>query len=878
MRARLVCLGVVLLLGCSGGAGPADGAVDGSTLIPVGVETVAPASVRAGQTLAVSCVLVDAMGETFAAPPELEPTLRFVPDTSVERAEDGTWFATRAGEVEVACAFSELRMTDDSPSVVEVLPGDPARTVARVAPDSMPAGAETVVDCDVYDAWGNLVEDAEPTRRAEPSDGSNTFDGPYGQFLHAGRFDVYCDLAGAESRGALLEVYPNVPASLVLARVPDQPVYGIGQTIEIERLVHDRFGNLVTDVEVPTVSEPGGQELGEGRYRYLADGLYTVTATVSPPTEGDVPIVASTEILVDGSGPAIGCDGPTDGEIVNVAPGSHITFRGSVSDLTGVRTVRVNGTPIAIGEDGTFLTPLVTQYGINFVDLAAVDGSGREASRTCAFLVADTWAPDDRTASDSLSLRLRQDAFDDSNRGDGLDSLADVLHTVLNSRGLRDQLHSALLAANPLKPSSCDQGGPFGTCLLRSEVIYRNSEIRGPNTASLTLVDGGLRAAVHVENLRIQVRIHGSIAGIGYDTTGWVTFSSADVGLTFDASLAAGRPRVSVRPGSVSVSVGSISTDFSGLDGAIVDVAVSLFNGTVRTLVANTLRDWVTSNFDGVLDGVLGGLDIESLGTSFDVPRLDSSESIPLSFNVGFSSLGTTSSRMLFGTATRFSAPPAHARPTLGAPVRSGARLLDAGGTGSTAVAVHELVMEQAIHALWRGGFFDATLGSAILGGDLPAGLEATMTTGLPPVVQLRTDGRTELALGAVTLVLRYPDLFAEPIVMTLGARASMAVALSGEDLTFSDVRIEELYFSTGLTSLDMGTRDTIEGFLQRLLQRVVYSALEGALPSLPIPSFTLPSSLSTYGLPAGAELGIVSPSLSPEPPHFVLRGNFAVR
>jgi hypothetical protein len=62
------------------------------------------------------------------------------------------------------------------------------------------------------------------------------------------------------------------------------------------------------------------------------------------------------------------------------------------------------------------------------------------------------------------------------------------------------------------------------------------------------------------------------------------------------------------------------------------------------------------------------------------------------------------------------------------------------------------------------------------------------------------------------------------------------------------------------------------------LLERVMYSAIDGALPAIPIPSFTLPSSLGTYGLPVGAVLGITTPTLSTEPPHFVLRGGFAVR
>jgi hypothetical protein len=191
---------------------------------------------------------------------------------------------------------------------------------------------------------------------------------------------------------------------------------------------------------------------------------------------------------------------------------------------------------------------------------------------------------------------------------------------------------------------------------------------------------------------------------------------------------------------------------------------------------------------------------------------------------------------------------------------------------------VHESLLNQAVHALWRGGFFDATLDGASLGGGLPAGVSARIATGLPPVAEIRTDGRTMLSLGAMTVDLTYPELFAEPIRVTLGARASLATRMVGEDLSFSDVRIEEIYFSTDLASLDMATRDTIEGFLTRLLQRVAGSALEGALPAIPIPSFELPSSLSTFGLPAGARLGLTSPSFAAERPHFVLRGGFAVR
>lgn len=874
-RAGLFCLALAMTA-CGDGMMVADGGTDGGEpLIPVAVDTSAPSTVRAGAPLPVSCLLIDEAGETFTPPPELDRSLRFAPRDSVLRMEDGSYVATLAGRLEVGCSFPSLRLSDDTPAIVEVTPGHPARAVASLDFDSVEAGETARVTCDVFDAYGNRVTGAASTVRADPMDEGNTFEGTLGRFTRAGRFDVHCDVPGAVSVPAELEVRPGLPASLVLARVPDQPVYAIGQVIDIARIVTDEYGNEVPSADVPVTSDPVGQQLGDGRFRYLEDGVYTLTATVTPPTHDDVPLRESVTVIVDGSGPAISCDDPLDGAILDRAAGT-LTFNGSVADLSGVTGVRVNGDSVPVDGSGAFSHTLDAHYGINFVDVAAVDSAGRETSRTCAFLLADTWAPDDRTTDDMLSLRMRQAAFDDANRGDPLDSLGDVLDTVLNSTGLRDQLHTSLVASNPLKPSGCDQR-VFGVCVLRSEVIYLDSEINGPNTTTLNLVNGGLRANVTLRNVRVRVRVRGHVSGINYDTRGWVTFDSIDVRAIFDTSLSGGRPSMRVRPGSVSVTVGRISTDFSGLSGAIIDIVVGLFNGSIRDLVAGLVRDWVTDNFNEILDDVIGGLDISTLGTTFDVPRLDGGEDIPLSFGVGFSTLSTTASRMLFGIGTRFSAPAAHARPTLGAPSRPAPHILDAGGGGSTAVAVHETILNQALHALWRGGFFDATLDSASIGG-VPEGVSAQLATGLPPVAMVEDSDRVELSLGAVALLLRYPELFSEPIFVTLGVRASMGARLAGEDLAFEDFRIEDLFFSTDLASLDMGTRDTLEGFLTRLLERVLRPALNDALPALPIPSFALPASLSAYGLPGGARLGIVSPSLAFEAPHFVLRGDFAVR
>lgn len=874
----LCVFGALALVGCDDNLMVADAGGDaGVEIDAVDVDTIAPMQIQAGQPLAIACVLIDRMGEQIAPPAGLDVSYRFVPRDSAVQLEDGQWAATQVGILEVACTFPTLRLTDATPAQVEVLPGDAAYVVTSLDLDSIEAGELVDVTCDVYDAYGNRVDSAAPTVRSEPADDANTFEGLTGRFERAGSFDLYCEVPGAISRPAELEVRPGLPATLVLARVPFQDIYARGQVIDIQRIVADRFGNQIPDALVPTTSAPNGQQLGDGRWRYDNDGRYEITATVQGPTEGGVPLSRSTIVVVDGNGPAISCDEPLNGAILDRAPGGTITFRGSVADISGISEVRVNGLPVSVNAVGLFETDLVTEYGVNFVDLAAVDGAGREASRTCAFLVADTWAPDSRTFADTLSLRLRQEAFDDANRADGLDSLTDVLHSVLNSTGLRDELHTTLSASPTLKPDGCDQR-VLGVCVLSSRVRYQDLEIRGPNTVALDLVNGGLRGTIRVENLRVRIRVDGRVAGIRYDTTGWVTFRSVQVNAIFDTRLAGGRPQIAVRPGSVTTSVGSIDTSFSGLDGAIINIVVDLFNGTVRNLVAGLVRDFVTSDLNSILDGLVGSLDISSLGTSFDVPRLDSSETIPLTFGVGFTTLNATPMRALFGIGTRFFTPPAHARPTLGAPSQSGARLLDVSGSDTSAVAVHESLINQALHALWRGGFFDATLDATTIGSGVPAGVEAEMSTGITPVARITDEDRMELSIGAINLRLRYPALFATPINISLGVRASMSATLVADDLVFGDFRIDTLYFSTDQVSLDMSSRDTVEGFLRRLLERVIGPALNSALPAVPIPTFTLPASLSTYGLPAGAELGITTPSLSMEEPHAVLRGGFAVR
>src|SRR5690606_8257786 len=129
--------------------------------------------------------------------------------------------------------------------------------------------------------------------------------------------------------------------------------------------------------------------------------------------------------------------------------------------------------------------------------------------------------------------------------------------------------------------------------------------------------------------------------------------------------------------------------------------------------------------------------------------------------------------------------------------------------------------------------------------------------------------------IGGMRLTLVLPGIIDDPLTLDLGAIATADIQLQGNDLLFQNLQIQELYFSATTVSLDQQTRTVLEGFLSDLLQSLLFDAVNNGLPALPIPSFELPTSLAVYGLPAGANLGIIGPALSTSLYHFVLTGSF---
>jgi hypothetical protein len=144
-------------------------------------------------------------------------------------------------------------------------------------------------------------------------------------------------------------------------------------------------------------------------------------------------------------------------------------------------------------------------------------------------------------------------------------------------------------------------------------------------------------------------------------------------------------------------------------------------------------------------------------------------------------------------------------------------------------------------------------------------------------VAAIGSNNTAQLMLGGISATLTIPGIIDNPIQILFGGRANATVTLVGNTLVFGNLSLDQLFVSFQV-SLSQSQRNAMESFLSSALQNVLANAINHGLPAFPIPSFTLPASVSTYGLPAGAQLGIVNPTLSTAGPECVLTGQFGVQ
>lgn len=839
---------------------------------------VASNNLTAGDPVGARCFIVDEKGEPAldqhgnSLTSDTEFAISYEAPEAFATDASGQVVAAKAGSATVRCAAPSLALTDETPEELTIVAGPAVRVITKLDMSTVVAGQSDGVACLAFDAYDNPVTDPAQSIGVSPSGMGTTMTANQVTATVAGEYTVTCVVMGAAAvQPADMVVIPALPASLTGVLDPERTLYAILDQVTLIASAFDRFGNRVDDVTYAYASTPTVTSPSPARFKFAQDGLFDLSANVTSATDNNVPLSVTLPAMVDSNGPKIDCmkiDAPnvaSEAYMVTQPPAT-VVFPVRIGSAFAAQTVTIAGTPATFnGTSGNWEAGVPIGFGMNFVDVVATDGNGVQNSTTCFVLAGSYYSPESTAMPGAVALRLDQYAVGDPDSS-GLNSLNDLFYTVLSSGALRTLVDQSLSASNPIYDGSC------GVFACKPDVTYNAGTLAWDQpTTTLKLIDGGLRATVYLPNVRLNVHACGTTCCIGGSNI-QVTASFISAQVDFSLTLQGGFVRTALA-GTPVVTVGTVDLSGSGFCGFLIDLIKSFFTGTVKNAVQNSLQSFIQTKVAPLLDSVTSSLDISTLAQSFPVPRLDGTGTVNLGFGLSFSSLDITTIRALIGIGTRFTpGTTTVSRPSLGIARRTLDPLLDPPGTSDgqpVGVSAYEGVLNEVLHALWRAGYFQATLN---IGGGT-----ATIDSWLPPVASIGANNTAELELGGVAATLTIPGVIDQPINIMFGGHANATVSMSGNDLTFGNLQLDKLYVSFQVT-LSQAQRDAMESFLQSALADVLANSINNGLPAFPIPSFTLPASVSTYGLPAGAQLGIVNPVLSTTSAHAVLDGQFGAQ
>ena len=832
--------------------------------LPVALETrLGAESTRSGVANNVTCALLDPDG---VALPGVTTRVEVQPDHGFEATQDGL-VGHRAGVYQVRCVADELGLRDVAGAEWRVDPGPPARVLTEIDPHVAPADTPVTVSCAAFDEAGNptVAPDGFEVDLA-PRPGDYVWDDDQTVRVQtAGRYDLRCRVAGAEALpGEGLEVLPGAPTELIGRVEPAQRVYRPGQVVTVVLEARDAFGNAVVGAAPNVTARPALDPFGPGRFRLQAPGEYALVGQLGA-------LHSSHTIRVVAGGPGIECVEPPFGAQINAAAGSRVRLEGRVVG-NEARTVRVGGAVVPVEPDGRFAAEVPVTWGQNAVEIAAVDVDGGENSTFCAFFASERWLAEQRPLADAVALRLGGDALDDGDPDRPLRSLADVLRRVVRSSGLRDALHDALRAQNPIVPTECrTRVGPV--CIFSFGAEYRDLSLRGPHDLRLELVNGGLRVDATLRNIEMVALMRGTLGNQG-------TFDvdRVRVTLVFDVGRSGTRPHVQLRAVE-RLEVGDLSADFSGfITGAILDLAFAAFEGVVRRVLVDNVRRYLVENIDGVLTDLLDNFDLGALALGFDVPSVTGGAPLRLTFDAGLSTVDLSSGHAIFGLQTKVTGPSRLAGGSRGVAIPPGAGGATPPATAAVGAAVSVVLVNQVLHALWRGAFFEAdarSLAGAVTA-SLPVDLDVRFTLPQPPAAAgVAGQSALRLHIGPAELSVGWPGVFPAPVTLRAAAIARVAVSVRGTDLRFDDLQIERLHFALVDGVAPGESRQVLEDAVRSVLEGLLRRALTDGLPELPIPAFEVPPGLQRFGLSPGTTLGLRDPRLTGEQGQWSIEGRF---
>ena len=432
---------------------------------------------------------------------------------------------------------------------------------------------------------------------------------------------------------------------------------------------------------------------------------------------------APIDVVTNECRPTIEVDDPVRGAtVLGAVCDREVLVHGHVSSgMAPIASLTLNGEAVAVGADGSFAHPVQTVTGGNLLVFETQDEAGYTRRRVQSFLWSTAFdqptVPSDGMAPQGLALYLAQESIDDGDRSPPIDDVASLLQIVFDGFDV-----SALF--DPNTPIANYAGYD----------IYITDLALGASSIAVEANDGGLTITATIDDILGDLFYDCTQTGCffaGGDSTGGFSVVALDV--VADLQLDVGEDHqlqanlqsvdVIIDPDDVEVWSDNPWTDF------LISVVEVFVHDSLVAEFESALETTIEEDFGPVLTE---GLSQIALALSFDFPNL-----------------GNAREPIVVDLAADFAATEFHdgASPPSPSPPQGGAVILRGGGfpsrvvstyenagvlrragcgTGTTEIALeraapfeislHDDLINQLLHAGWRGGLLEFPLGAEQLG------------------------------------------------------------------------------------------------------------------------------------------------------------------
>lgn len=584
----------------------------------VAIDTaVNPTAVGVGERAQVFCVRLNGKGE----PLEGGAFTIGVAPTEQVFVEGYQVFSQRSGAHQVSCNDPELGLTDPTPAELVVNAGPAVRTALSLNPPTVAAGQTSAVTCVAQDQYGNPAA-ANLRLEVTPAD-SVTIDGTTGvSATEVGTYEVLCYAATvdeANRQKGTLTVVAGPPAGMRLRFAPEQLAYRISQQVTVTGEAVDAHGNPIAG-EIPIAgldATPAGHHRVSGtddeKIRFDLEGVYTVSAH----SKADPNLTASAPLVVDQTRPVLTLTSPERGLVTDIL--ESVKLAGTVSDNLGrIAELRVGDLAIPVAtEGGAFSIDVPLAYGINLLDVHALDPYGNEAIATRAvekssdYYAMAAQAFEQDGVANGAALMILPEVFDDGDHTEAVrDDLAHLMEFII------ENIDFASLLPNPLTTFSCISG----QCRLEFTSVTMDDV-----KVTLTLVPGRIHFRAEL------VRLAGTITlWFPCDTPVICqqrpeqplpgTVSTNRVTLDSDIFLAIVGGETVARTENTVVEIENLAVsiqDPTGLAQAAIDLVITFLQEPLVAALEQLVVDAIENELAKALDGLFSALNVNQ---EFDLP------------------------------------------------------------------------------------------------------------------------------------------------------------------------------------------------------------------------------------------------------------------